>query len=110
MVFNKILGYILLTVGLVLIGWTIWHSYNIFTDKATAPLVFKTQLELGSAAGGSDLMSQINQAVQDQLNQVLSPSAITKILNLTAWALMAFILISAGGVVSGIGVKLTNAK
>ena len=111
MIINKTLGYLLLTVGLILIGWTLWQSYNIFTAKTEAPLVFKTQSEL--AAGNSnrfDVAEQINKVVQSQLNQIIPPATITKILNLTAWSLLAFILITAGGAVSKIGVKLINGK
>ncbi len=37
---NKIIGYLLLTVGLVVIFWSIYASYNIFTAKKEAPRVF----------------------------------------------------------------------
>jgi len=52
----------------------------------------------------------INEAVKTQLNQIISPESITKILNLGAWSIFAGILILGGGVISGIGVKLVNGK
>jgi hypothetical protein len=108
---NKVIGYVLLALGLIMIGWTLWQSYNIFTDKASAPLIFKTQADQQAAAGSNtDLQTQINQAIQKQLNQILPQATITKILNLIAWSLLAWILITVGGAVSRIGVKLINGK
>ena len=107
--FNKTIGYILIALGLVLIVWTLWHSYNIFTAKIEAPLVFQTPASLGSFGEGS-LQDQINQAMQKQFNQVLPVASVTKILNLSAWSIFAFILIWAGGIVSGIGVKLIKSR
>jgi hypothetical protein len=109
MILNKTIGYILLAVGLIFIFGTLWQTYNIFFDKASAPLVFKTQSEQPQTSSGSlDIQAQISQSVQKQLSQILPLATITKILNLTAWSMLAFILIVAGGTVSGIGVKLIN--
>lgn len=37
---NKIIGHLLLLVGLVAIFWSVYASYNIFTAKREAPKVF----------------------------------------------------------------------
>jgi len=103
---NKLLGYILLIAGLVLIAWAVWQSYNIFTAKTEAPLVFKTPSFQESSLDSQDIQTQINQVVQNQLMQIFSPAALTKIFNLIAWSIMALILIWAGGAIAGIGVKL----
>jgi Zn-dependent membrane protease YugP len=105
---NKILGYILLAIGLMLIGGTIFQSYNIFTDKVSAPLVFKTETPSQTSTGATSVEKQINEQVQKQLNQVLPAATITKILNLIAWSMLAFILVTAGGAIASIGVKLTK--
>ncbi len=104
--FNKILGYVLLVLGLVIIVWTSWQSYNIFFGKTSAPLVFKTPLYSASSSAGSDITSQVQNAVSQQLGQVVSPDSITKIFNLSSWMLLAWIFILAGGTISKIGVKL----
>ncbi|MDP3882502.1 MAG: hypothetical protein Q8Q48_00385 [Candidatus Staskawiczbacteria bacterium] len=110
MILNKTIGYILLAVGLILIFGTLWQTYNIFFDKTSAPLVFKTPNEIGTSSEGASVQEQINNAVQNQLNKALPMATITKLLNLTAWSMLAFILVVAGGTVSGIGVKLINGK
>jgi hypothetical protein len=102
---NKIIGYLLLIMGLILMGGTIFQSYNIFTDKASAPLVFKTEVPQ-QTSGGTAIEKQINDEIQKQLNQVLPATTITKILNLTAWSMLAFILITAGAAIASIGTKL----
>lgn len=109
MILNKVMGYVLLVAGLLLIVIPLWQTFNIFTDRAQAPLVFKTR-SLPSEGSGQDVQSQINEAVKKQVGQIIPPDSITKILNLTSWALLASILIMAGGAISGVGVKLINGK
>ncbi len=106
MITSKILGYVLLIGGLLLIICVVWQTYNIFTDKASAPSVFKTAPLSVEKVGAQDIQGQINEAVKKQIGQIISPDSITKVLNLAAWFMLAWILIVAGGVLSGIGVKL----
>lgn len=108
---NKTIGYFLLLVGLIVIFGTIFQSYNIFTGKVSVPLVFQT-LSPKEPEKNEDQESQqqrqaqIDQVVKDQISQILPPATITKILNLSAWAILALILVSAGASVSGIGIKM----
>ena len=108
--YQLVIGYILLVLGLALIGWTLWQSYNIFTDKVSASLIFKTQAAQPASGndGTLDVQKQINDAVKHQLNQILPPDTITKILNLASWSILAVIFIFGGGALSGIGVKLVK--
>jgi hypothetical protein len=108
MILNKTIGYVLLVIGLVLIFGALWQSYNIFMGKTSAPLVFQTPSEINFSTNSISVQEQINQAVQKQLSQILPIATITKILNLIAWSMLAFILITAGGALSRIGVKLVN--
>lgn len=108
---NKIIGYVLLLIGLIIIFGTIFQSYSIFTGKTAVPLVFQTLLPKESEKNENQdsqqpTQAQIDQVVKNQINQILSPATITKVLNLSAWAMLSLILISAGGVVSGIGIKM----
>ena len=104
-----IIGYVLIILGLLMIAWPLWQSYNIFMGKSSAPLVFQTPENIGSVAGGTDLQSQITQSIQKQLGQIASPATITKTLNLIAWTLLAFILITAGSAVASIGTKMIRS-
>ncbi len=111
---NKIIGYILLAAGLLFIVWTVYQSYNIFTAKVSAPLIFKTQAaaKTSESAGGGNLQEllqqQMQQELQKQIGQLLPADTIPKILNLASWSILAGILIFAGGTVAGIGIKMVK--
>lgn len=105
---NKLFGFILLAIGLLIIGWTLWQSYGIFTGKASVPLAFTTLISPQSQSSGQNVQSQINDTVRKQIDQIIPASSITKILNLAAWGLLAFVFISGGGALCSIGVKLTK--
>jgi hypothetical protein len=77
--------------------------------KSSAPLVFKTHAMVQAQVGNAqDVQTQINEAVKNQISDMISAGDVTKILNLLSWTLLASLLIVAGGIVSGIGVKLSN--
>ena len=105
---NKILGYILVIAGLLLIVFVVWQAYNVFTNRASAPLLFKSTPMSTEKVATQDIQGQINEAVKKQIGQLISPEDITKILNLISWSLLLWILIIAGGTLSGIGVKLVK--
>ena len=112
--YQLVIGYVLLAVGLLLIVWTIYQSYNIFTAKVSAPLIFRTQAAAKtseSATGGNLqelLQQQMQQELQKQIGQLLPADTIPKILNLASWSILAGILIFAGGTVAGIGIKMVK--
>ena len=105
---NKIIGYILLVVGLVIIGATLYYSYNIFTAKVSAPLVFKMQTPSKTVSNGSpaDAQKQLEQVIQKQLGELLPLDTIPKVLNLLSWSIVAGILIFGGAQIAGLGVRM----
>ncbi|MEK7664947.1 MAG: hypothetical protein AAB361_02285 [Patescibacteria group bacterium] len=109
---NKILGYVLLIAGLIIIGWTLFQSYNIFIGKISAPLVFKTQ-PVSEIPGSNknlnlqeQLQKQMEEAVKQQIGQIIPASAIIDLLNLISWSILAGILILGGGQIAGLGIKM----
>ncbi|MCK4891513.1 MAG: hypothetical protein KAS78_02475 [Candidatus Pacebacteria bacterium] len=135
---NKIVGYLLLAVGLVIIFWSIYASYNIFTAKKEAPKVFSYNsegvIDLDSKDENventgainidkskltdpnylksleAEQKAQVESAIKDQisgqLKEIIPEEFILKLLNLSSWSLFVFILIFAGGKISGLGIKL----
>ncbi|MFA6190031.1 MAG: hypothetical protein WC711_00755 [Candidatus Staskawiczbacteria bacterium] len=101
---NKIIGYTLLIVGLLLIVLPLWQTYNIFTGKALPAQVFVQPEPSKSAqvAGPLDIQGQ----VQNAMLKVLPIDFINNTLNLTNWMLLLYILIYGGGKIADIGVKL----
>ncbi len=109
MSFNKILGYIFLFVGLVIIFWTLYNSYNIFTAKITAPEVFEvseTEPLSSQKSKTQDLQGQVEEVVKEQFKEILPPDLLPNLLNLISWSIIAGILIFGGSKVSNIGIKL----
>lgn len=106
---NKILGYVLLIVGLITIFGVALQSYNIFSGKVPAPEVFKIQLENNSVVKNSnplDLQAQLDNLIQKQFKDMIPSDTLPKILNLISFSIFAGILILVGSSVAGIGTKL----
>jgi len=107
--YNKILGYLLLFIGLVTIFWTLYNSYNIFTAKITAPEIFEVSETEDVSSPKSkiqDLQAQMEEAVREQFKNMLPPDLLPNLLNLVSWSVIAGILIFGGSSISNIGIKL----
>lgn len=107
--FNKNLGYLLLIAGLLLIGFTILYSYNIFTGKSFPPKLFKelsSRPSQNSEGGSLSLENKIEDAVSKQIRQIIPADAITQVLNLLSWSILAGILIFGGGQIGSLGIKM----
>ena len=105
---NKIIGYVLLTVGILLIVLPIWQTYNIFTGKSLPAQVFMrpASLTVNQNVSAFDIQGQI----QNALIKVLPIDFIDNTLNLVTWLLLGWILIYGGGKIAEIGVKLLNGS
>jgi len=102
-------------IGLAVIFWTLWQSYNIFTAKVSAPLVFKGQPQQKSSPVRSletsqQIQEQLEEAIQKQINEILPLDALNKILNLLSWSILAGILIFGSGQISHLGIKMIRGK
>lgn len=109
MSFNKILGYLLLFVGLAIIFWTLYNSYNIFTAKITPPEIFKaseTESVSSQKTKTQDLQAQAEEVIREQFKEMLPPDLLPNLFNLISWSIIAGILIFGGSKVSNIGIKL----
>ena len=105
---NKIIGYVLLLIGVLLIALPIWQTYNIFTGKSVPAQVFMrpVSLKVNPDVGALDIPGQ----VQNALIKVLPVDLIDNTLNLASWLLLVWILIYGGGKIAEIGVKLLNGS
>jgi len=106
----KILGWGLLVGGLLIIGWTLLSSYNFLAGEGDAPEIFKTAEEgiqqKESGGGTLDVQRQMEELVGEQLKGMIPSGSVTKLLNLIAWSILAFIFIFGGAQISGLGIKL----
>lgn len=105
---NKALGFILLTVGLLLIVVPLWQTYSIFTGKSLPAQIFMQSipLKVDQNIGPNDIQGQIQNAVV----RVIPTESINNTLNLASWLILMWVLIYGGGKIAEIGVKLLNGN
>ena len=101
---NKIIGYVLLLIGLLLILLPLWQTYNIFTGKAMPSQVFMrpAALKVNNNVSALDIPGQVQNAVI----KIIPIDFVDDTLNLSTWLLLMWILIYGGGKIAEIGVKL----
>ena len=109
----KIFGWGLLVAGLIIIGWTLYSSYNIFIGKADMPEIFEIEEATGTTTQAgktptspTEVQQEMEKMIGEQLKGLLPTDVLPKILNLTVWSMLAFILIFGGSQISGLGIKL----
>ena len=115
---KTIAGWLLLLVGLIIMLWGLYYSFNIFTAKTEVPELFKIEeqeeaVSLKSQktpALGQDIQSQMEEMMGEQIGeqfkQILPPGFLPMLFNLMAWSIFAGILILGGAQISGLGIKL----
>jgi sulfite exporter TauE/SafE len=107
MVYTKIVGWLVFLAGLILIAWTLYQSYAIFTAKVSVPAFFAAQEQTVAPTGGTlDIQEQLKQMVGEQLKGFLPTGAITDFLNLGVWSILAGLLMFGGAQLAGLGIKL----
>jgi len=108
---NKILGYPLVLLGLIIIITTLYGSYEIFTGKIPVPSIFPTpQEEAVSGNKTQDLQKQMEETIRKQIGDLIPADSLPKLLNLISWSILAGILIFGGTQMAGIGIKLIAIK
>lgn len=104
---KKILGITLIILGLAVIAYGLYTSFNIFSGKAAPPEIFKTSPPT-QGAGSQDIQGQLQDMVGEQLKGLLPVNSITTLLNLISWSIFAGLLIFGGVQIAGLGIKLLN--
>lgn len=112
---QKFCGWILLLSGLIIIFWSVYSSYNIFSVKTTAPEIFKiekkeiqdlTPVKGKTPSSPAELQKEMEKMISEQIKGILPESILLRLLNLISWSIFAGILIFAGTQISGLGIKL----
>lgn len=99
---EKIIGYVLLAVGIIMIIFAVYSMYDVFTGGAQPPPVVKMETISISppAVPGVE--------VPPAKIELVSGSEISKFTNLTLWYMLMLFIVSAGNKIAGIGVKLAR--
>jgi len=106
---KKILGWILITFGLVIIGGSLYFSFTIFTGKAVPPTVFEVAEQEPSTAATQNLTEEeLTKLIQEQVRGMIPTEMLSQLLNLLAWSVFVGLLIFGGGKLASIGIKLSK--
>jgi len=102
---TKLIGWLVFLIGISVIIFTIYSTYNIFTGKLSAPsiIIFDVEKTQESALTDPD---QIGQMISEQLGNLLPLDSLPLILNLVVWTIGAGVLIFGGTQIAGLGIKL----
>jgi len=110
MIGNKIIGIVLLILGLLMIFWSVYVSYNMFQGNRPVPEIFApeidSEIEIAKDLTQTQIDEQIKQTIQEQMANILPQANIYKLLNLIVWSLFAWIMIIAGAKVSSLGIGM----
>jgi hypothetical protein len=111
----KLIGITLLFSGILLIFWSSYQSYLIFTGKTLPPEIFKPQ-KISSSTKSSTSFSKVSETesaketaielVKEQLKEVLPQENFLKMFNLISWSIFSGLLIFSGSQLSSLGIKL----
>ena len=113
---TKIFGWGLLIAGVIIIGWTLYSSYNIFNGKNGVPEIFelpkekvKEPIKKGKITEIQNLESQLEKMIAEQFKEILPAEIVARLFNLISWSILAAILIFGGYQISNLGIKLINS-
>ena len=101
---TKILGYVLLVAGLLLIILPLFQTYQIFTGNAMPPQVFK--MPETKIPDKNTNQFDVQQQMQNAMLNILPVELFNNVLNLSSWLMLMFILMLGGKLLAGIGIQL----
>ncbi len=107
---TKIIGWLTFTAGIIIIGSTIYYTYNIFTGATPVPQIFNMDFgniqEIPEEGTDSGFEDQIRQMLSQQLSNLIPLESLNKFANLITWTGGAWIIITGGSKMSELGIKL----
>jgi hypothetical protein len=115
MSFTKLVGWLLLFSGILIISFSLYQSFVIFTGKKEPPEIFKIETIKTNISSLSkkkvptsleEVQAQLQEMMQEQIQNIIPKEAISKSLNLVSFSILAGILIFGGSQISFVGIKL----
>jgi len=108
---NKIIGLILLFLGLLIILYPLYQSYNIFTAKTAAPQIFKVTVPAVEEAPKKTSTPQqdMEKALGEQFQKLMPSAFLPKIMNLVSWSIFVSLFLLGGSKISTLGIKLLKS-
>lgn len=110
----KIIGWLTFFTGILVIIFTLYSTYNIFTGKSATPEIIKFEKisqppadqKVKIPTSANDIQNEISKALGDQVKSLIPSETIPAILNVTIFSILAGILIFGGSQIAGLGIKL----
>lgn len=106
---TKVAGWLLLILGLAVIAYGLYSSWQIFTAQKPVPEIFKvpqTQSQPRAQGGSFSLDAQLGNILGTQIKQMVPDNTVPQLLNLLSWSVLAGVFIFGGSQISGLGIKL----
>lgn len=109
---TKILGWLLLISGILIIVFSLFSSWNIFAGNSLPPQLFQgtKTIAVSSQERSGDLVAEaervLQEQIQKQLQGIIPADSIPQLLNLLSWSILAGILIFGGAQISNLGIRL----
>lgn len=97
---DKIVGYALLAIGLILITFTVRSMYDVFTGLGSPPSVIRINDVKFPAP------SEEGQPREEVL--LISGDQASKVINMGLWSILMLFIASAGAKIGGLGVKMVR--
>ena len=113
---KKVFGWFLLIIGVLIIFWGIYSSFEIFTAKRSVPEIFKVptsqevSIEEKTAKDlQAEMQQQMQQVIREELGKIIPPGFLPKLFNLISWSIFIWILVFAGGKLAWLGIQLLKS-
>jgi len=105
---EKFLGWILLIFGVLIIFWSLYNCYLVFTKKATLPEFLKTEKKLSKTSQKipQNFQEQIEKKIEEKLEEIFPSKEILKFFNFLSLSVFYGVFIFGGGQIASLGVKL----
>jgi len=112
---EKTIGSFLLLIGLLIIGWSLYSSFDIFVRESKAPQIFKVQEatdeEISSNLPESEkIQQQMQETIDEKFEEILPSNYLPKLFNLISWSIFAGILIFGGAKIASLGISLIKRQ
>ncbi len=94
---EKVVGYILLAIGVVMIFSSVFLAFNVFTGASAPPKLFNfsdVSFSVPQTGGASETV------------QIISGQDMSRIVSMVFWYLLMFFIMFAGGRIASLGVNL----
>jgi hypothetical protein len=104
MAFDKIFGWILIFIGLLIIFWTLFYSFNVFQGKSQIPEIFKIEKAKENSYEFSQQIFQ--EIIVKEIKNLLPIEFLPKFLNLISFSIFAGVFIFGGSQIASLGIKM----